>query len=96
MIQFVRYDSHKIRPCLRRKHFRSYVMQQKNLVSYNIGLAGHPRVVFAVVNVYRDTTILVWHDAICISCGLYLLGIHWCTDVSLHPKYYSLYSDTCI
>ncbi len=60
-------------------------MQQKSLVSYNFGLAGHPRFVFAVVNVYLATTILVWHGTICISCGLYL-GIHWCTGASLTPS----------
>ncbi len=90
-IQFARYDTHKIRLCLRHKHFHRYVMQQKSLVSYNIGLTGHPQFVFAMVNVYRDTTILVWHDTICISCSLYL-GIHWCTSASLHPYYISFYT----
>ncbi len=65
-------------------------MQQKSLVSYNIGLAGHPQFVFAVVNVYRDTTILVWHDAIYrtyyISCGMYL-GIHRCIFALLQLRH---------
>ncbi len=40
-IRFVRYASHKIRSCLRRKHFCRYVMHmmhQKSLVSYKLAL----------------------------------------------------------
>ncbi len=72
MIYFVKYDTHKnkIHLCIRSKDFCRNVMQQNTFISYNIGPAGPPQFVFAVVNVYRDT-ILAWHATIGISCGLY-------------------------
>ncbi len=63
-----------------------YVTQQKSLVCYNIGFAGYPQFVLAVGNVYHYTTILVWHDTIGISCGLYL-DIHRCICYSGAPVY---------
>ncbi len=56
-------------------------MQQKILLCYNIGLAGHSLFLFAVVHVYRDATILVRHDTMSVCRHLYL-DIHWCTSAS--------------
>ena len=55
--------------------------RQKSLVCYNMGLAGHPQFVFAVMDAYRDTTILDWHDTIHVSRDLYL---YTCTPVHLY------------
>ena len=62
MMQFLRYDTYKIRPWLRELTFGTciYVTQQKSLVCYSIGLADHPEsLLCAVENVHRNTMILV-------------------------------------
>ena len=55
------HHTYKILPCLRCKHYRGYVMQQKSLVSYLVQCwhCRTPTIVFAMVNVYRDRTMFL-------------------------------------